>query len=135
MRRAHVFLIAAGMALLAGSCKKDSVEEEGTSDAAYISFRADSGYTYRSDTVGVSDTLHIGVQLTEGDDDLRTLYIEVSYNGAPAVRKDSIHVAGNGFEHFFWPIMDSTPGTEKWTFRAVEYDWDETKRSLTFVRQ
>lgn len=115
------------------ACKKESVEEQGTSTAAYIAFRTDSGLVYRNDTVGVSDTLHVIAHVTEGDDRLRAFMLEVSYDGAAAHRVDSIGVTGNPLDYDTHLIMRDAAGTEKWTFIAVEEDWDRTTRSLTFV--
>ncbi|MFT3884708.1 MAG: hypothetical protein QM724_04550 [Flavobacteriales bacterium] len=130
--RIALFLTTAVTLLLAG-CDKESLDGKGTGSAARITFLADSGFTYRNDTVGLGDTLHVGVHVAAGDDRIRSFLVEVSYDGSrTGIRKDSLHVTDDPFDYNTALIMRNTAGTEQWTFICVEYDGDRTLRSLTF---
>ena len=118
--------------LLGGGCTKDQ-SDLGT--AASITFRTDSGYTWRDDTVPLSDTLHIGVIATKGSNDLRSLFVYVAYDNAPAVRQDSVPVGSNPFNLEKTVVTRDQAGKEVWTFSVVENNGDITKRSLTFTVQ
>jgi len=120
--------------LATAGCNKDEAEATGH-EGVKIVFVTDSGYTYQNDTVGLSDTLRIGLEITEGDEDLRTLYVDVSYDDGTPLRRDSLHMGPNPFYHTVWPIMRDTAGTEKWIFTAVDENDDHIARSLTFTVQ
>jgi len=118
--------------LLGGGCTKDQ-SDVGT--AADITFRMDSGYTWQDDTVPLSDTLHIGVIATKGSNTLRSLFVYVTYDNDPIVRKDSVHVDSDPFNFEKTVVTRDQAGKEKWTFSVVENNGDITNRSLTFTVQ
>lgn len=107
---------------------------DGTS-AADITFRTDSGYTYTSDTVSLSDTLRVVMIAAEGTDELTSFVLTVTYDNAQPVGTDTVPINTNPFLFEKYVITRATPGTEKWTFAVLEGDGDRTQRSLTFVTQ
>lgn len=124
-------LLLAG--LLAG-CEKEDNAVDGTS-AADITFRTDSGYTYTSDTVSLSDTLRVVMIAAEGTDELTSFVLTVTYDNAQPVGTDTVPINANPFLFEKYVITRAVPGTEKWTFAVLEGDGDRTQRSLTFVTQ
>ena len=62
------------------ACTKEQTDGD---HAADISFRTDSGYTFLNDTVPISDTLHIGVSVSKGSDNLRSFFVAVAYDNGP----------------------------------------------------
>lgn len=117
---------------LSTACTK---EQPGGDTAAGIEFRTDSGYTWRDDTVPLADTLHIGVTVTKGSDNLRSFFVNVAYDNGPAIRQDSVHVSSDPFIFEKTVITRDQAGKEKWTFSVQENDGDITLRSLTFTVQ
>ena len=124
-------MILSGLFLTTG-CTKDQSEIGKSAD---ITFRMDSSYTWRDDTLPLSDTLHIGVIATKGSNTLRSLFVHVAYDNGPAVRQDSVHIDSNPFNFEKTVVTRDQAGTEKWTFSVVENNGDITKRSLTFTVQ
>lgn len=133
MRVVPGLLVMLLLPLMAADCNKDDASAAYSS--AYIGFATDSGYTYRNDTVGLSDTLRVGLRIQQNDDDLRTLYIDAAYDGGAAVRKDSLHIPSASFDTDRFLIMRDHAGQEKWTFTVEAADGDRVKRSLTFTVQ
>jgi hypothetical protein len=124
-------LLTLASALLA--CTKDEAVDG--SSAANITFRTDSGYVFRNDTVGLGDTLHVGVIVAEGTDALDYFFLSVAYDGGMPTYKDTLIVDVNPFAFQTSLIMRAQAGTEKWTFTVQEPDGDRTLRSLTFTVQ
>lgn len=122
-----LLLIAAGT-----GCKK---EQPDGYHAADITYRSDSGYTYHSDTVSVSDTLRIGVIITAGSYALRSFFVDVAYDGGAKIRQDSLPVGSNPFTFDKQVITRDQPGTETWWFTVKEYNGDFTTRNLVLTVQ
>lgn len=113
-------------------CEKEQPEGD---HAADITYRSDSGYTYLSDTVSVSDTLLVGVIITEGSDALQSFFVDVAYDGGVRIRQDSLPVGSDPFTFDKQVITRDQPGTETWWFTVKEYDGDFTTRNLVFTVQ
>jgi hypothetical protein len=118
---------------LFSACTKD--EPVDGSSAADITFRADSGYTFVSDTVGLSDTLRIVMIAAKGTDALRAFQLTRTYDALAPVTTDSVAINDNPFLFEKQVITRAVAGTEKWNFIVIEPDGDRTQRSLTFVTQ
>ncbi len=129
--KALLALIGVATVLLA--CTKDEAVDG--SSAANISFRTDSGHVFMNDTVGLGDTLHVGVIVNEGTDELDYFFLSVAYDGGVPTYKDTLIVDMNPFAFQTSLIMRQQAGTEKWTFTVQEPDGDLTLRSLTFIVQ
>lgn len=115
------------------ACTKDEAMDG--SSAANITFRTDSGYVFLNDTVGLGDTLHVGVIITAGTDPLDHFFLSVRYDGGVPIYKDTLIVDQDPFTLETSLIMREQAGTEKWTFTVQEPDGDLTSRSLTFAVQ
>lgn len=119
--------------LLFTGCKRD--EENGSSLNPTIEFRTDSSYTFRNDTLGVSDTILVGVLIRKGDDRLRTFKVLSTYDNADPLTTDSFNMTEDTLAFDKTIITRSQAGIEKWTFWVQENDGDVIKRSLTFTVQ
>jgi hypothetical protein len=124
-------LLLVAAALLA--CTKDEAVDG--SSAANITFRTDSGFVFRNDTVGLGDTLRVGVIVNEGTDALDHFFLSVAYDGGSSTYTDTLEVNTNPFAFQTSLVMRQQAGTEKWTFTVQEPDGDRTLRSLTFLVQ
>ena len=131
MRDLFLALVVLSSLLLTTGCSKDQSD---LGNAATITFRTDSGYTWRDDTVPLADTLRISVTVTKGSNKLQSLFVYVNYDNSPAVRQDSVHVTGDPFTFEKTVVTRDQAGKEKWTFSAVENNGDITRRSLTIFK-
>ena len=100
-----------------------------------IEFRTDSGYTYLNDTLGMEDTVLVGVTITKGDDALQTFKVLSSYDAGATTTVDSLRLDADTFVFEKTIITRPVTGSEKWTFWVQEHDGDVYKRSLTFTVQ
>ena len=123
---------AAIFTVLCFGCTK---EEEDPTRRVSIDFLTDSGLVYMNDTVGLADTLRVGLRCTAGTDALERLYVSVAKDDSAAQFVDTIGVNADPFTWEGELIMRPFAGTERWTFTVEESDGDRTARSLTFVVQ
>lgn len=128
-----ILVASVAAVLLFTGCKRD--EDSGPSVNPTIEFRADSSYTFRNDTVALSDTLMVGVLIRKGDDRLRTFKVLSTYDNADPLTTDSLNMTADTLAFDKTIITRSQAGTEKWTFWVEESDGDVIKRSLTFTVQ
>lgn len=120
-------------AVLATGCDKDQ-DDQGYLPAS-ITFATDSGLVYMNDTFPAGDTIRIRVTVAEGSERLYTLLVSGRYNGAPELRMDSLRMHALPFVYDTLYGLRGLPGSEQWTWTAVEGNGDRTSRSLTFVTQ
>ena len=128
-----ILVASVAVVLLFTGCKRD--EENGSSLNPTIEFRTDSSYTFRNDTLGVSDTILVGVLIRKGDDRLRTFKVLSTYDNADPLTTDSFNMTEDTLAFNKTIITRSQAGIEKWTFWVQENDGDVIKRSLTFTVQ
>ncbi len=132
MHNSAFFLLLAAAFFTETGCTKDQPDGD---HAADITFRTDSGYTWLNDTVPLSDTLHIGISVSKGSDNLRSFFVDVAYDSGPRIRQDSAPVDSDPFTFEKTVITRDQAGTEKWWFSVDEYDGDITQRPLTLTVQ
>lgn len=132
MRNFAFYLVAVVLICASTACTKDQPDGD---HAADITFRTDSGYTFLNDTVLISDTLHIGITVSKGSDDLRSFFVDVAYDNGPRIRQDSLHVNSDPFTFEKTVITRDQAGTEKWWFSVDENDGDITQQALTLTVQ
>lgn len=118
-----------------GLCIGCTKEEEDPTRRVRIDFLTDSGLVYMNDTVGLADTLHVGVMCTAGNDALERLFIAVEPDDSAARAVDTVAISGDPFTWNGHLVTRPFAGTERWTFTVEEGDGDRTGRSLTFVVQ
>lgn len=128
-----ILVASVAVVLLFTGCKRD--EDNGSSVNPTIEFRTDSSYTFRNDTLGVSDTILVGVLIRKGDDRLRTFKVLSTYDNADPLTTDSFNMTEDTLAFDKTIITRSQAGIEKWTFWVEESDGDIIKRSLTFTVQ
>jgi|GEM_PF-923979 len=126
----HVVLAMAAALLLLPSCQKE--DDDGPTSASIV-FNSDSGFVYASETVGMEDTLNVGVIITSGDSKMQTVKVLASFDGAAVITVDSFPVDTEIFEFQKTIITRAVPGTEEWTFWMQQYNGDIYRRALTFT--
>ncbi len=82
MTRALLFVLLSALVLF--SCEQENDNEPKRSPS--ITYRTDSGYTYTDDTVGLGDTVRIGVTMQKGSDDIAAFMVRVAYDGQKRLR-------------------------------------------------
>ncbi len=131
MRKLAFTLVLA--AILAMGCDKEQ-DDKGYLPAS-ITFATDSGLVYMNDTFPAGDTIRIRVTVEEGTKRLYTLLVHRRYNGGPELRMDSLSMPALPFTYDTVYALCVQPGTERWSWTAVEGNGDRTRRSLTFTTQ
>jgi hypothetical protein len=126
-------LLALFALLVLVSCEK---EEEGPKVSPSISFRTDSGYTWTTDTVGLQDTVRVGVTVRKGTDDLEAFLVRVAYDGDETYETiDLIETSAADFAYEKQVVTRNEAGTENWVFGVQEADGDTYLRSVLLVVQ
>ena len=95
----------------------------------------DSGYTFEDDTIGMGDTVRVGVTIDRGTDAMHHFKVAVSYDGNVPAVTDSLPMGIDHFEFEKVIVSRSQAGTEKWTFGITENDGDVIRRSVTLTVQ
>lgn len=119
--------------LLLPACRPEEAQE-GPSQVR-ITFSTDSGYTFVDDTVGVSDTVRVGVRCSAGSDALERFFLAVSYNDSAQRMLDTVRIQADPYVLDSPLVMRPIPGRERWSFIVEEGDGDRTTRSLVLVVQ
>jgi hypothetical protein len=120
------------LALLFSACEKDDSKPTVTPTIKFLTWE---GYTFRNDTVGMQDTLRVGVVIERGTDAMHSFKVTSSYNGATPIVRDSLPLGMDSFEFEKVIITRNQPGSERWSFEIRENDGDIIRRALTFTVQ
>lgn len=129
-RATHGIIAILAVLLMLPACQK---KDDDQLASPTIAFSNDSGYVFRNDTVGLEDTLRVGVTITGGDDRIHTFKVLASFDGATDITVDSFLLTTASFEIQKTIITRAVTGTEKWTFWVQEHDGDVYRRALTFL--
>jgi hypothetical protein len=123
-------LLLLGLGLLT-ACEK----EEGPPTNPSITFRVDSAHVYRDTTVGTSDTLFVGVNVTKGTQDMQAFIVRVSYDGEEPTMTDEIPFDADGFSYEKTIVTRAQAGSERWYFGVVLGNGDLFSRSIKLTVQ
>lgn len=123
-----IFIALAALVLVA--CERDDTKPTVNPT---IQFHTSAGYTWQNDTVGMGDTLLVGVLIERGTGAMNHFKVTVSYDDGPHLTTDSVPVGSDQFEFDKVIVTREEPGTELWRFNVVENDGDVIRRSLTFT--
>lgn len=118
--------------LLLAACAQ---EEDGGPLRVQMTFRTDNGYTFMDDTLGVADTVRVGVRCTAGTDALERFYLAVNYDDSAQRVLDTVRITADTYTLDTQLVMRAIPGRERWSFIVEEGDGDRTLRSLDLVVQ
>ncbi len=126
-------LLALFALLVLVSCEK---EEDGPKVSPSVTFRTDSGYTWTTDTVGLQDTVRVGVTVRKGTDEFEAFLVRVAYNGEAAYETiDVVPTNASDFAYEKVIVTRNEAGTEKWMFGVQETDGDVYLNSVLLVVQ
>ncbi|MCB9170617.1 MAG: hypothetical protein H6594_09750 [Flavobacteriales bacterium] len=132
MRSANArFAIALLIGLAAFSCQKETDPRVPPS----MSFKTGAGYTSSNDTVGLRDTLLIGVIIDRTEDPLTALNVSVAYDGGSSSTVHNEDLSGDHVEYDQQVITRDQAGSEKWIFSVIDRDGNITSRDLTLTVQ
>lgn len=112
-----------------GGCKKETDPRVPPS----MSFKNGTGYTYTNDTVGLSDTLNIGVIIEKTEDPLIALNVSVAYDGGSSATVHNGDISGDHVEYDQQVITRAQAGSEKWIFSVTDRDGNITTRNLVLT--
>ncbi|MCB9193266.1 MAG: hypothetical protein H6597_01925 [Flavobacteriales bacterium] len=100
-----------------------------------MSFKTGAGYTSSNDTVGLRDTLLIGVIIDRTEDPLTALNVSVAYDGGSSSTVHNEDLSGDHVEYDQQVITRDQAGSEKWIFSVIDRDGNITSRDLTLTVQ
>ena len=131
-----ILSIILAFSLVIVSCEKE--EDEGLLPS--ISFKTGGSYTSASKTVGVNETLVVGVNAAKSEDEdvLKKLTAKVNYDGGVDSILYTQDLSGNDANNFAYdqPIVTrGHSGTEKYTFTVVNRDGLVNSVELTLTVQ
>jgi hypothetical protein len=132
--RWYLFLCSSLTVALFTSCEPEDNDTKPAVNPTIV-FRSDSGYTFQSDTIGLSDTVRVGVIIEKGTDAMHHFKVSVSYDGNVPEVTDSLPLGVEQFEFEKLMIARSQAGIEKWSFGVTENDGDVIRRTLTLTVQ
>lgn len=130
----RAFLLVLLTAVLLCSCEQE--DDNAPKRSPSITYRTDSGYTSADDTVGMGDTVLIGVTMQQGSDEIAAFMVRVAFDGQSAYeQRDSIVVGSQSFSFEKQIVTRNQPGSEKWMFGVEETDGDGYFRPIKLTVQ
>ncbi len=122
-----VIILASATAFF--SCKKDK------HTPPTMTFKTGGVYTSADATVGMNDTIIVGVTVTKEEDPLNTFNVSYAYDGASSTTTDTTETLTNndqavGFSRDVQIITRNVAGTETWTFTATDLDGNIATKSI-----
>ena len=130
----HTIAVLTIFTLASSSCKK----EEDPHIPPDMTFKTGTTYTSGDATIGLGDTVTVGVVVTKMEDDLRTFNLSYSYDGGSPVTSSNYSMTAaeyTGYDHDFQIIARNQAGSEKWTFTVTDRDGNVTQKSITLTVQ
>ena len=113
------------------SCEKDAHTPP---DLVFITT---AGYTSADATVGVSDTLLVGITATKTEDELKTYNVSYAYDGATTTTTAYNYTLTtseeDSYSKDYQVITRSTAGTEKWVFTITDRDGNIASKTINLT--
>ncbi|MCB0431429.1 MAG: hypothetical protein H6585_10300 [Flavobacteriales bacterium] len=104
-----------------------------------VVFKTGAGYTSSDATVGMNDTLLVGITATKTEDDLKSYNISYAYDGTTTTTTFYNYLMQaseyTGYSKDTTLITRNTAGTEKWVFSIVDRDGNITQLTLNLTVQ
>lgn len=128
-----------GLIVLMGvavGCKKKEVDPHIPPD---VVFKTGAAYLSADATVGMQDTLLVGIVVTKTEDDLKSYNVSYAYDGATSTTTFYNYLMESSeFESYSKDVEIITRnqvGTEVWSFTIVDRDGNITQKTLTLTVQ
>lgn len=119
-------LLVLGLSLTFAACKEDEREPP------EVEFKTGSGYTFANATVGMNDSLLVGITATKTEDELATYNVSYAYDGATTTTTSQNFTAtGDVYTKDVTIVTRNVAGTERWVFTVT--DRDGNIKSLEFT--
>lgn len=104
-----------------------------------VVFKTGVGYTYTDATVGMQDTLLVGINATKTEDDLKSYNVSYAYDGASSTTTFYNYLMTEaeyiGYSHDVEIVTRNQAGIEKWVFSIVDRDGNITQKTIVFTVQ
>jgi len=122
-----VIVLASATAFFA--CKKDK------HTPPTLTLKTGGIYISADATIGMNDTIIVGVTVTKEEDPLNTFNVSYAYDGATSTTTFTTEtLSGNdqatGFSRDVQIITRNVAGTETWTFTATDLDGNIATKSI-----
>lgn len=127
--------VAISAIVLFASCKK----EEDQRVPPDIEFKIGTGYVSGDATVGMGDTLLVGIHAEKTEDELKTFNISHAYDGASTSTTFLTETLSGSdeelFEEDFEIVTRNQAGTEKWIWTVTDRDGNVSSINFTLTVQ
>lgn len=121
---------------IATGCKKKEVDAHIPPD---VVFKTGATYLSGDATVGMQDTLLVGIVVTKTEDDLKSYNVSYAFDGATSTTTFYNYLMESSeFESYSKDVEIITrnqAGTEKWYFTIVDRDGNMTQKTITLTVQ
>lgn len=126
-----LMLAVAAVAFSLTSCEKDAHTPPD------VAFKTGVGYTSADATVGLGDTLLVGIIADKTEDELKTYNVSYAYDGATTtITADNFTLLSSEEEHYekdYQVIVRSIAGTEKWVFTITDRDGNVASKTINLT--
>lgn len=126
MSARRALLLLGVVAALGMACRKETDPRVPPA----MAFRTGPGHTAANDTVGMSDTLLIGVIIDRTEDPLIALNVSVAYDAGGSTTVRNVPLSGEHVEVEETVVTRDQAGTERWIFSVTDRDGNVTTRDL-----
>ena len=104
-----------------------------------VDFKTSTGYTYADATVGLQDTLKVGIVATKTEDDMKSYNVSYAYDGTTTTTTFYNYLLDaseyTGYEHDVDIVTRNQAGTERWVFTIVDRDGNITQNTINLTVQ
>lgn len=125
-----------GLALFNLTACKKNVDPHVPPD---VVFKTGTGYTSTDATVGLEDTLLVGIIATKTEDDMKSYNVSYAYDGSTTTTTFYNYLLTadeyTSYSHDIEIITRNQAGTERWVFTIVDRDGNITQKTINLTVQ
>jgi hypothetical protein len=104
-----------------------------------VVFKTDAGYAYSDATVGLEDTLKVGIIATKTEDDMKSYNVSYAYDGSTSTTTFYNYLLTpaeyTSYAHDVDIVTRTIPGSERWVFTIVDRDGNITQKTINLTVQ
>jgi len=120
---------------LLAACKKE-VDPHIPPD---VVFKTTTGYTYADASLGLQDTILVGITATKTEDDMKSYNVSYAYDGATTTTTFYNYLLDateyTSYTHDIQLVTRNQAGTERWVFSIVDRDGNITQKTINLTVQ
>lgn len=136
MKTINILFVLLLIILGVSSCKKEEVDPH---VPPALEFKTGAGYTSADATVGMQDTLVIGITASITEDELMSFNVSYDYDASGSTTTFYNYALSasetQSYSHDTQIVTRNQAGTEEWIFTIVDRDGNITSKSITLTVQ